>query len=151
MPYEFYLESENEKRMFTEKNWREMQEYITNFPHYKVNDRLYYIFENDERKKAAVPGILSKIANSNNIYTHPCIGFNSASVLISVVGDNDVDRYLYDFVVWCQKRMFTKETLEEMHKYISNNLPHFHIEDWFYYIFKDNNDYKIFSNSFFHT
>ena len=104
MPYEFYLESENEKRMFTEKNWRKMQEYITNFSHYKVNDRLYYIFENDERKKAAVPGILSKIANNNNIYTHPCIGFNSASVLISVVGDNDVDRYLYDFVVWCQKR-----------------------------------------------
>lgn len=104
MPYEFYLESENEKRMFTEKNWREMQEYIINCPHYKINDRLYYIFENDERREAAVPGILSKIANNKNIYTHPCIGFNSASVLVSVVGDNDVDRYLYDFVVWCQKR-----------------------------------------------
>ena len=104
MPYDYYLESENEQRMFKEETWQEMQEYIIKFPHYKVDDRLYYIFENNERRDVAIPGIVSRIANKKNIYVHPCVGFNSASVLISVVGDNDVDRYLYDFVVWSQKR-----------------------------------------------
>ena len=104
MPYDFYLESENEQRMFTEKTWKEMQEYLNHVPHYKVDDTFYFIFEDDIQRNSAISYIVSSIAKGENIYIYPCIGFKPTSIIISVVGDKDVDRYLYDFVVWCQKR-----------------------------------------------
>ena len=104
MPYDFFLESENEQRMFKQETLEEMKGYLKDIPHYKVNQRLYYVFKDNEWKNVAVPGILSKIADNKNIYTHPCIVFKPNSIIISVVGDNDVDRYLYNFVVWSQKR-----------------------------------------------
>ena len=104
MPYDFYLESENEKRMFTKETWEETQQYFSNFPHYKANDRLFYVFKDNVQRDAAIPYIVSSISKKENIYIYPCIGYTTTSILVSVVGDNDVDRYLYDFVVWCQKR-----------------------------------------------
>ena len=104
MPYDYYLESENEQRMFTPKTWKEMQEYIIKFPHYKANERLFYIFKDNEWRDVAIPGIVSSISKKENIYIYPCIGYTTTSILVSVVGDKDVDRYLHDFVVWCQKR-----------------------------------------------
>ena len=104
MPYDYYLESENEQRMFKQETWQEMQKYLDNIPHYKVDKNFYYIFRDNSQRDAAIPGIVSKISNNKNIYTHPCIGFSPTSIIISVVGDKDIDRYLHDFVVWCQKR-----------------------------------------------
>ena len=104
MPYDFYLESENKEKIFTENAWEEMQQQLNNFPHYQVDEKFYYIFEHEEQRNVAISGILSDIAQNKNIYIYPCVVFKPNSITISVVGDNDVDRYLYDFVVWCQKR-----------------------------------------------
>ena len=38
------------------------------------------------------------------MYKYSSISFSPTSIIISIIGDNDVDRHLYDFVVWCQKR-----------------------------------------------
>ena len=103
MPYDFNLESENEKRMFSDKTLEEMKQYLSNVPHYRVNETFYFVFKDGEQREVAIPGILSDIAQKRNIYIYSSICFRSTSILISVVGDNDVHRYLYDFVVWCQK------------------------------------------------
>ena len=103
MPYDFNLESENEKRMFSDKTLEEMQRYLYNVPHYRVDEKLYFIFENNERKDVAIPKILSDIAQNRNIYAYSCVVFKPTSIIISIIGDVDVDRYIYDFVVWCQK------------------------------------------------
>ena len=104
MPYDFYLESENEQRMFTRETLKEMQQYFSDVPHYKVDEKFYCIFKNNAQKDVAIPYIVSSIAKRENVYIYSSIGFSPTSIMISVVGDNDVDRYLYDFVVWCQKR-----------------------------------------------
>ena len=104
MPYDFYLESENEERMFTQETLEEMQRYIGNVPHYKVDNAFYYIFKDDAQRDIAIPYIASSRAKKENIYIYSGIGFKPTLINLSVVGDNDVDRYLYDFVVWCQKR-----------------------------------------------
>ena len=104
MPYDYFLEPENKEKIFTENIWKEMQQQLKNFPHYQVDEKFYYIFEHNEQRDVAIPGILLDIAQNKNIYIYPCVVFKPNSVTISVVGDNDVDRYLYNFVVWCQKR-----------------------------------------------
>ena len=104
MPYDYSLESENEQRMFTKETLEEMQQYISNVPHYQLDEKFYVVFENNSRRDASIPRILSKIAEKKNIYTHSSISFSPTSIIISIIGDNDVDRQLYDFVVWCQKR-----------------------------------------------
>ena len=108
MLYDFDLKPENEKRMFAQKTIEEMQQYLSNIPHYKFENRLYYIFKDNEWRDIAIPGILSRIANNKNIYTHPTIELIPTSIIVSALGDNDVDRYLYDFVVWCQERYSCK-------------------------------------------
>ena len=105
MPYEYYLESENEKRIFSDRTLEKMQQYLNNIPHYKVDERFYFIFENNKMKEVAIPGILSDIAQKRNTYAYSSIGFFSTGIRISIIGDNDVDRYLYDFAVWCQKHL----------------------------------------------
>ena len=104
MLYDFDLKPENEKRIFSDKTLEKMQEYLNNFPLYKVREGFYYIFEDDSQKEAGIQDILSDIAQNRNIYIYPSIEFTSTSIVVSVFGDNDVDCHLYDFVVWCQER-----------------------------------------------
>ena len=103
MPYDYYLEPENEQRMFTERTLEEMQQYLRNIPHHKFGDRLYYVFEDESRKQAGVVNILERIARNKNIYTHSSIGFFPTKIRLSIIGDSDVDIHIYKFVVWCQK------------------------------------------------
>ena len=104
MPYDYYLESENEQRMFTQETLKEMQQYLKDVPHYKYDDRLYFIFEDDSRRDAGIPRILTRIAENKNIYTYSSIGFSPTLIHLSIIGDSDVDIHIYKFVIWCQKR-----------------------------------------------
>lgn len=103
MPYDYYLESDNEKKVFTEEMLLRMHEYINKISHYKVDDKFYYVFKNDSRRDVAIPLIQSKIARGKNIYSHSGIGLTPTFIHLVIIGDVDVDRYIYDFVVWCQK------------------------------------------------
>ena len=103
MPYEYYLESENEKRMFPSKVIEGMHNLMDKIPHHKLENGTYVVFENQKDKDIGLPGLLSAIASGRGSFIEPFIRIDSTRVVLSVVGDNDVDRYLYSFAVWCQK------------------------------------------------
>lgn len=104
MPYEYYLESENEKRMFTGETLKQMREFLRTVPHYEFNENSYTIFENNKKRDVAIPGLLSRVAQGKNDYLHSGITISPTFIHLSIIGDVDVDRHIYNFVVWCQKR-----------------------------------------------
>ena len=104
MPYEYYLESENEQRMFTEETLKEMREFLSKVPHHKFDNNSYVIFEDNQQKDVAIPGILSNIAQGRNDYSHSGITISPTLIHLSIIGDSDVDIHIYKFVIWCQKR-----------------------------------------------
>ena len=104
MPYDYFLESENEQRIFSKKTFEEMHKYIiNNLPHYHIEDWFYYIFKDDNSKERGIRDIDSTIAKNRNIYIYSSIAFFPTKIRLSVIGDNDVDCHLYEFVVWCQE------------------------------------------------
>ena len=104
MPYDFYLESENERRAFSEKTFDEMHKYIIkNLSHYLIENWLYFIFKDNNDKEVSIKHILSRISENRNIYTYSSIGFFPTKIRLSIIGDSDVDIHIYKFVVWCQK------------------------------------------------
>ena len=103
MPYEFYLEPEDEKRLFPQQVLEGMHNFVNKIPHYLLDNGTYVIFKSHKDKDVGVPSLLSAIASGRGSFLDPYIRISPREVELSVVLDSRVDRYLYDFAVWCQK------------------------------------------------
>ena len=103
MSYQYHLEPEDEKRIFPEEVLKGMHNFVDQIPHYLLDNGTYVLFESDEDRDIGVPGLLSAIASGRGSFIEPYIRISPIKVVLSAVLDPDLDRYLYDFAVWCQK------------------------------------------------
>jgi hypothetical protein len=103
MPYEYYLEPENEKRIFPLEVLQGMHNLMNNIPHHKLENGTYVVFKDQKDKDVGLPGLLSAIDSGRGSFIEPFIRIESTKVVLSIVMDSSVDCYLYDFAVWCQK------------------------------------------------
>lgn len=103
MSYEYFLEPENEKRLFPPEILKGMHNFVDRIPHYLLDNGTYVVFKTHDYKDFRVPKLLSAIASGRGSSRDPYIRISPMKVELSVVLDSRVDRYLYDFAVWCQK------------------------------------------------
>ena len=103
MSYEYFLEPENEKRLFSSEVIEKMHDFMNQIPHYLLDNGTYVVFKSHEYKDFRVPKLLSAIASGKGSFLAPYIRISPREIELSVVLDSRVDRYLYDFAVWCQK------------------------------------------------
>jgi hypothetical protein len=102
MPYEYYLEPEDENKTFPQPLVEGMHDYLKHLPSYVWADGTYILFQNVSEREHRVPLLLAE--PQRNHYLDPTININPKEVILSSVVDPDVDCYLYEFVLWCQER-----------------------------------------------
>ena len=102
MPYEYYLEPEDENKTFPEHLIESMQTYLSQLPSYRWTDGTYIIFQDVKTRERRVPLLLAE--PQRNDYLDPTIHISPKEVILSSVVDPEVDCYLYEFILWCQKR-----------------------------------------------
>jgi hypothetical protein len=101
MPFEYSLVPKDGERAFPAEMVEGMRRYLSELPSHRWNDDSFVLFSTLEDRDRRVPYLLANRGENN--YLDPFIYVSAKEVLLSVVGNPDVDRYVYDFVVWCQR------------------------------------------------
>lgn len=102
MPFDYYLMPTDERRSFPPDLVADMHRYLRGLPSYQWEDGSYLLFQTEEDRDRRVPQLLAN--RERNDYLDPFIHVEEKEVMLSAVVNPDVDRYLYDFVLWCQQR-----------------------------------------------
>lgn len=102
MPYEYYLVPEDENQAFPQEVVEAMHDYLKKLPSYRWEDGTYIVFHTVTDRDRRVPKLLAE--PQRNDYLDPAIYIQPKEVMLSTVVNPKVDRYLYDFVLWCQER-----------------------------------------------
>lgn len=104
MPFDFYLEPQDKNIKFPPEIIKGMHSYLKNIPHYFfAEDNTYLIYKDIEDKKVKVSDAILLSAKGQNNYLDAQVVINSCEVVVSAIGDPEVDSHLVDFVAWCQK------------------------------------------------
>lgn len=110
MPYEYFLRPIGDKQTFAPEILDGMHKYLESIPSYRWEDGSYVIFRTEEDKNRRVPQLL---VSSGNDYLDPIVNIKPGEVMLSIVLDPDVDQYLYNFVLWCQKHCYCQLSYAE--------------------------------------
>ena len=102
MTWEYCLEPENNSKIFPQQLIEDMQTYLKLLPSYIFSDGTFAFFKNIEDKDLRVPMLLAN--PKKNSYLEPTISISPQMIVLSCVGNPNVDRYLYEFVLWCKER-----------------------------------------------
>lgn len=99
MPFEYHLIPNTENGRFDEEAMNSMRAFLGQFPHYIWQDGAYVLFRTADDRDRRVPKLLTQQGNS---YLDPIVSVQPESVFISSVADAEIDKYLHDFVTYCQ-------------------------------------------------
>ncbi|MGF1489078.1 MAG: hypothetical protein ACFBSE_18480 [Prochloraceae cyanobacterium] len=102
MTWEYCLEPLDETKTFPQQLIVDMKAYLKLFPSYVFSDGTFVFFKNVEDKNLRVPMLLAN--PQKNSYLEPTISIHSKMIVLSCVGNPNVDHYLYEFVLWCKER-----------------------------------------------
>jgi hypothetical protein len=97
---EYYLVPTTEDKTYPESLLERMHQYLRQLPSYVWPDGTYILFRDAQQRDSRVPVLLENSAL--NDYLDPMIHLDPQQIWLSVVGDSRVDRYVYDFALWCR-------------------------------------------------